>query len=443
MFKEQAMETLILIAALSISMVMPLQSSRTTPEECGTGVLEQARRAFRANHLSQAEKLAESIVDCPEALGTEAARFLTAVTRRRQNDRLWQRAQVQIQRQRFEEACQLLYEIQVTAPDFPNLQVAGQRAGCDPDSVQLQDDLDRADELIEKENWPGALQLLNSLLDKHPDATEVQVRQRAVKSQIQRIESRTAALHYNAAVKLFEQGDASGAKSRLQAVLKTSRDHTKARALLGKVETRLQEQANLQTGRHLSIQARALLDGEDFAGAREKIEEAIALQGPDPRLMELRRTIKVARMSYEARELLDSGRSAEARLKVEEALSLQSSGPLLMELQDSIERQRQETLLRLAVQSFYSGEYAESIAQLKGYLEEKPRPPFAPFAYFYLGASVASATLMSESAPAHSLETAAEHFRTSHHIDRDFTPPLESVSPRIRALFSQALIENK
>ena len=218
--------------------------------------MEQARRAFRANHLSQAEKLAESIVDCPEALGTEAARFLTAVTRRRQNDRLWQRAQVQIQRQRFEEACQLLYEIQVTAPDFPNLQVAGQRAGCDPDSVQLQDDLDRADELIEKENWPGALQLLNSLLDKHPDATEVQVRQRAVKSQIQRIESRTAALHYNAAVKLFEQGDASGAKSRLQAVLKTSRDHTKARALLGKVETRLQEQANLQTGRHLSIQAR-------------------------------------------------------------------------------------------------------------------------------------------------------------------------------------------
>ena len=46
-----------------------------------------------------------------------------------------------------------------------------------------------------------------------------------------------------------------------------------------------------------------------------------------------------------------------------------------MELQDSIERQRQETLLRLAVQSFYSGEYAESTAQLKGYLEEKPALP--------------------------------------------------------------------
>ena len=159
--------------------------------------------------------------------------------------------------------------------------------------------------------------------------------------------------------------------------------------------------------------------------------------------MELRRTIKVARISHEARELLDSGESVEAQFKVEEALSLQSAGPLLMELQDSIERQRQETLLRLAVQSFYSGEYAESTAQLKGYLEEKPRPPFASFAYFYLGASLASATLMSENSPAHSLETAAKHFRTTRHIDRDFTPPLESVSPRIRTLFSQALIENR
>ena len=443
MFKEQAMETLVLIVALSISMVMPLQSSRITPEECSTEVLEQARRAFRANDLSQAERLAESIVDCPEALGAEAARLLTTVTSRRENDRLWQRAQVLIQRHRFEEACQLLHDIQVTAPDFPNLLVARQRAGCNPDLVQLQEDLDRVDELIEKENWQEARQLLNSLLEKHPDETEAQERRRAVELEIQRIHSKTAALHYDAALRLFEQGDAAGAKSRLQEVLKTSRDYPEARALLRKVETRLQEQANAQTGRRLSIQARELLDGGDFAGAREKIKEAIALQGSDPRLMELRRTIKVALISHEARELLAAGESVEARLKVEEALSLQSSGPLLIELQDYLERQRQETQLRLAVQSFYSGEYAESIAQLKGYLEEKPRPPFAPFAYFYLGASLASVTLMSENAPDHALATAAEHFRTSRHIDPGFIPPLETVSPRIRALFSQALIENR
>ena len=443
MSKEQAMETLVLIVALSISMVMPLQSSRIILEECSTGVLQQARRAFRASDLSQAKRLAESIVDCPEALGAEAARLLTRVTIRRENDRLWQRAQVLIQRQRFAEACQLLHEVQVTAPHFPNLQVARQQAGCNPDLVQLQEDLDRVDELIEKENWQEARQLLNSFLEKHPDETKAQERRRAVELEIQRIHSKTAALHYDAALRLFEQGDAAGAKSRLQEVLKTSRDHPEARALLRKVETRLQEQANAQTARRLSIQARQLLDGGDFAGARERIEEAIALQGSDPRLMELRRTIKVARISHEARELLDAGESVEARLRVEEALSLQSSGPLLIELQGFIEKERQETLLRLAVQSYYSGEYTETIAQLKGYLEAKKQPPNAAMAYFFLGASVASVSMLSENAPAQSLETAKEHFRTGRHIDPDFTPPLESVSPRVLAIFSQAVIGNR
>ena len=443
MFKEQATETLVLITALSISMVMPLQSKRITPEKCSTGVLEQAQRAFRADDLSQAERLAESIVDCPEALGAEAARLLTTVTSRRENDRLWQRAQVLIQRQRFEEACQLLHKIQVTAPVFPNLQVARLKAGCNPDLAQLQEDLDRVDELIEEENWQEARRLLNSLLEKHPDKTEAQGRQRAVELEIQRIHSKTAAFHYDAAVRLFEQGDAADAKSHLQKVLKTSRDHPEARALLRKVETRLQEQANAETARGLSIQARQLLDGGDFAGARERIEEAIALQGSDPRLMELRRTIKVARISHEARELLDAGESVEARLKVEEALSLQSSGPLLIELQDFIEKERQETLLRLAVQSYYSGEYTETIAQLKGYLEAKKQPPYAAMAYFFLGASVASASMLSENAPPQSLETAKEHFRTGRHIDPEFTPPLESVSPRIQTIFFQSVVGNR
>ena len=190
MFREQPTETLVLITALSISMVMPVKSRRSTPEECSTGVLEQARRTFRADDLSQAERLAESIVDCPEALGAEAARLLTTVTSRRENDRIWQRAQLLIQRQRFEEACQLLHEIQVTAPDFPNLQVARQQADCNPDLVQLQEDLDRVDKLIEKENWQEAHQLLNRLLEKHPDETQAQERQRAVGLEIQRIHSK-------------------------------------------------------------------------------------------------------------------------------------------------------------------------------------------------------------------------------------------------------------
>ncbi len=443
MFKEQAMETLVLIAALSVSMVMPLQSSKVPPEKCNIGVLEQARRAFRADDLSQAGRLAESIVGCPEALGEEATQLLTTVTSRRENDRLWQRAQVLIQRQRFGEACQLLHEIQGTAPDFPNLQRANQRAGCDSDLGQLQKDLDRVDELVEREDWQEARQILATVLERYPGERATQAKLRAVDSEIERVRSRAASRHYEAAVRLAEKGDAAGAKHRLQEVIKSSGDHPRARALLRKVETQLKEQANTQTASRLSIQARELLDGGDFAQAREKVEQAIALQGSDPSLMELRRTVEVAQISHEARELLDAGESAEARLKVEEALSLQSSGPLLIELQDSIERERQVTLLRLAVRSYYSGEYAESIAQLKGYLEEKPRPPFASFAYFYLGASLASASLLSDNAPAHALGTAREHFRTSRHIDSDFNPPLEAVSPRIQVLFSQALIQNK
>ena len=443
MFKEPAMEILILIAALSISMVMPLQSTRKSPEECSIEVLEQARRAFRADDLSQAERLAESIVGCPEELGKEAAQMLTAVTGRRENDRLWQHAQVLIQRERFEQACQLLHEIHGTAPNFPNLQVAHQQAGCDSDPEQLQRELDRVDELVETGNWQEARQILATVLEKHSGERKAREKLKAVDSEIKKERSRTAALHFEAAVRLLERGDAAGAKSRLQEVFKSAGDHPQSRALLLKLETQLKEQENTRTAGRLSIQARELLDDGTFGEALETVEKAIALQGAEPLLMELRRTIEVARISHEARELLDAGESSEARLKVEEALSLQSSGPLLIELQDSLERERQMTLLRLAVRSYYSGEYAESTAQLKGYLEEKPQPPFASFAYFYLGASLASSSLLSVNAPAQGLDTAREHFRTGRHIDPNFSPPLESVSPLIQSLFSQAIVEDR
>ena len=343
MFKEQVMETLILIAALSITMVIPLQSSRKPTRECGTAALGQVRHAFQTGDLDQAERLAELMADCPEAVGKEATRLLRA---------------------------------------------ARLQSGSDPDLERLPGDLSRVDDLMKRGEDDEARRLLAVILEKHPGKTE-------------------------------------------------------ARALLLRVDARLQERTNARTVHRLTRQARQRLQGEDFAGALQVVDEAISLQGQDPLLMELRRTIEVARISHEAGDLLDSGEAVKARLKVGEALSLQSSGPLLKEWKDSIGKTQQKTRLRLAVRSYYAGEYAESVSQLKDYLEQESPSPFRPLAYFYLGASVASASLLADSAATDTLETAREHFRTSRYIDTRFNPPLEAVSPRIQALFTQAVGDSK
>ncbi len=428
-----------LIASLTLSLVAAGQGGRASAEDCSVTTLEQANRAFRAQDLTQAERLAESVRDCPQPLGKAARELLSSIEVKRENDRRWQRAQVLIQRGNLEEACALLYDIQVNFPDFPNLRKAKRDTGCTPGLEQLKELLSATDSLIEKGRWEEAWETLTDASARHPNHPEVQARMKRVGPARHQQRSDARKREYEVALRLFERGDVVGAKIRLQKFLLLKPDHSEAAALLEKVEVTLRADARLQAVDVLSEEARELLSIGDFAAAGEKVEEAIRVQGSNPGLEELRRMVAVSRITREAQELLDADKSAEAQAKIEEALSMENAGTLLIEVQDSIERKREESRLRVAVESYYAGKYTGTIAQLEGYVGEDREPRFSGLAHFFLGAALVSAALLSEQNVSRNLERANEHFRTGRQMDPEFNPPLESVSPRIQSVFSQAV----
>ncbi len=385
-----------LIHIALMGQVLAFQPAGSRSDPCASSQLEQARRAFRGDDLSLAVRLAEPLLSCPGSLGEESAGFWNEIKTRRHNERLWQRAQLLIRQSRFEAACQLLYEIGETVPDFPNLQAATKAASCNPQLEQLRDDLKGIDQQIENGLWEEARKMLDSLTEEHSERAEVRERRTLVEEAIHQARLEKAAGDYQEAVALFDQGDLGGARTRLRKVLENQKSHREARALLNKVNGRLASAEKSRT---------------------------------------------VSRLSSEARELAAAGDLSAAVQKIEEALGLDESAPELMDLQQELEErlEQEKTRLREAVQKYYTGHYLEAIARLRGYLGERHRPRFAATASFFLGASLVSVSLRSKEDASPGLGAARQHFRESQETDPEFVAPLESVSPKVRAVFSEAV----
>ena len=206
----------------------------------------------------------------------------------------------------------------------------------------------------------------------------------------------TAARDYQKAVALFDQGDLGGARRRLQKVLRNQKRHQEAWALLNKVDSRLASAEKSQTVSQLSSAARELAAAGDLSAALQKIEEALGLDESAPELMDLQQ-----------------------------------------ELGERLEQEK--TRLREAVQSYYAGHYPEAITRLRGYLGERHRPRLAATASFFLGASLVSVSLRSKEHAPLGVGAARQHFRESRETDPEFVAPLEAVSPKVRAVFSEAV----
>ena len=388
-----------LVALIHIALmgqVLAFQAAGSRSDPCASNQLEQARRAFRGDDLSLAAKLAKPLLSCPGSLGEETAGFWTEIKTRRHNERLWQWAQLLIRQSKFEAACKLLYEIGETVPDFPNLQAATKAASCNPQLEQLRKDLKGVDQQIENGLWEEARKMLDSFSEEHSVREEVRERRTLVEEAINQARLEAAARDYQKAMDLFDQGDLGGARTRLQRVFRNQKSHREARALLNKVNSRL---ASAEKSR------------------------------------------MVSQLTGEARELAAAGDLSSALQKIEEALGLDESAPQLMDLQQELgERlEQEETRLREAVQSYYTGHYAEAIARLRGCLGERHRPRFAATASFFLGASLVSVSLRSKEDAPPGLGAARQHFRESRETDPEFVAPLESVSPKVRAVFSEAV----
>ena len=378
-----------------MSQVLALQAAGNRAAQSDSNQLEQARRAFRANDLSLAEGLTEALLSCPGSLGEEASSFWNKTKTRRHNERLWQRAQLLSRQSALEPACQLLYEIEATSPTFPNLQAARKSASCNPALEQLRKDLDSIDDRIKAGLWEEADKILDGLSGEHSEREEVRERKTVVEAALNQAILEAAAADYRKAVALFDQGDLEGARTRLQRVLRNHKNHREARALLSQVKGRL---------------------------ANEKKSKTIS------------------QLSEEVRELMEAGDLSAALEKTREALTLDESSTQLLWLQEEIEDtlKREETELREALESFYTGHYREAADRLRSYLGERHRPRFGATASFFLGASLVSVSLRSqEETPTH-LAAARKHFKESRQTDPEFVAPLESVSPKVRAVFAEA-----
>ena len=381
------------MALMGQAAALPAAGSRAA--ECDSNQLEQARRAFRANDLSLAEGLTEALVSCSGSLGVEASSFWNEIKTRRYNERLWQRAQLLIRQTEFAPACQLLYEIEATSPDFPNLQAARKSASCNPALEQLRKDLDSVDDQIKTGRWEEAGKILDGLSVEHSSREEVRERRAAVEAALSQARLDTEAADYRKAVALFDQGDLEGARTRLQSVLRNHSNHRKSRALLSQVKRQQETEENSKTVSQLSAEVRGLMEAGDLPTALKKAREALTLDETSTQLLWLQE-------------------------EIEETL------------------RREETELQEALESFYTGHYREATDRLQGYLEERHRPRFGAIASFFLGASLVSVSLRSQEETPTDLAPAREHFKESLQTDPEFVAPLESVSPKVRAVFAEA-----
>ena len=185
-----------LIHVALMGQVLALQSPDGGADLCDSNGLEQARRAFRADDLSLAERLAEPLVRCPGSVGEEAAGFWDQIKTRRHNERLWQRAQLLIRQSKLEAACDLLDEIGETAPNFPNLKASAKSASCEPGRRELLESLKEIDEQIEREVWNEALATLKSLPEEHSEREEVKERRTLVEKAIRQLRREAVAREY-------------------------------------------------------------------------------------------------------------------------------------------------------------------------------------------------------------------------------------------------------
>ena len=387
----------VLMQLALMGQVLALQAVGSRVVQCDSSQLEQARRAFRANDLSLAEGLTEALMSCPGPLGEEASSFWNEIKTRRHNERLWQRAQLLIRQSELEPACQLLYEIEATSPHFPNLQAARESASCNPALEQLGRDLDGIDDRIKAGLWEEAGKMLDGLSEEHTERGEVRERKTVVEAALDQARLEAAAADYRKSVALFDRGDLDGARTRLQRVLRNHQNHREARALLSQVKGQLANEEKSKT---------------------------------------------VSQLSEEVRELMEDGDLSAALEKTREALTLDESSTEILWLQEEIEGtlKREETELREALESFYTGQYREAADRLRGYLEERHRPRFGATASFFLGASLVSVSLRSQEETPADLDAAREYFKESRQTDPEFVAPLEFVSPKVRAVFAEATL---
>ncbi len=225
------MLTWAILISLAWTAPPPIPSQQPVAAGCDESLMEQARRAAKADNFSQAKAYLARLRDCPGQLGREAGEMLEGIGRREANMNLWSKAQIALGQGRHQEACANLLKIEASQPDFPALRQAKARAGgCDPTSDAIKTRLQTAADRFKEGRLGQARSILEGMLREYPDSAEatdllneVKAAQKASASSVSDGAKATETAQRQAFDQLCERAEASLGEGRYSAALDLAR----------------------------------------------------------------------------------------------------------------------------------------------------------------------------------------------------------------------------
>jgi len=327
----------------------------------------------------------------------------------------------------------------------------------------------QAMDLFNKPDMEGACELFQQVEKQNPGYKQTKTYMSAACRQVPILYDREQKL-FNEGVQLFNQGDYEGAKQRFDQAAKVPVKNPKYRSqisgYLNQIQSRENEERLFQEGVKLFnegnlSQAQSRLN-QVVQGGGSKAGEARALLGKiNDALGKQRAEEETNRLFDEGVRLMNGGSNADALINFEKVI--QAGGPKAAQAQANIQRLRQtpkpspkpspeppkpspeppkpvptsEQTLRAGLRAYFEGDVNAAERDLSDYLDNKG--PKQALAYFFRGAARSTRYLLSGEKDAEQKKLAVEDFRAFKSQAARLQPPEKFVSPKILALYSEAV----
>ena len=334
----------------------------------------------------------------------------------------------------------------------------------------------QAMDLFNKPDMEGACELFQQVEKQNPGYKQTKTYMSAACRQVPILYDREQKL-FNEGVQFFNQGDYEGAKQRFDQAAKVPVKNPKYRSqisgYLNQIQSRENEERLFQEGVKLFnegnlSQAQSRLN-QVVQGGGSKAGEARALLGKiNDALGKQRAEEETNRLFDEGVRLMNGGSNADALINFEKVI--QAGGPKAAQAQANIQRLRQtpkpspkpspeppkpnpeppkpspeppkpvptsEQTLRAGLRAYFEGDVNAAERDLSDYLDNKG--PKQALAYFFRGAARSTRYLLSGEQDAEQKKLAVEDFRAFKNQAARLQPPEKFVSPKILALYSEAV----
>lgn len=340
----------------------------------------------------------------------------------------------------------------------------------------------QAMDLFNKPDMEGACDLFQQVEKQSPGYKQTKTYMSAACRQVPILYDREQKL-FNEGVQFFTQGDYEGAKQRFDQAAKVPVKNPKYRSqisgYLNQIQSRENEERLFQEGVKFFdagnySQAQSRLN-QVVQGGGSKAGEARALLGKiNDALGKQRAEEETNRLFDEGVRLMNGGRNADALINFEKVV--QAGGPKAAQAQANIQRLRQmsqapketpkppakevavvkppepeppkprteppkpaatEQTLRAGLRAYFEGDVNTAERDLSDYLDQKG--PKQALAYFFRGAARSTRYLLSGEQDAEQKKLAVEDFRAFKGQAARLQPPEKFVSPKILALYSEAV----